>query len=46
MSGDEDLMRYFFEAKSDGLDYACNLKRKVESVTIALAMGLWTDAHQ
>lgn len=30
LSGDEDLMRYFFEAKSDDPDYVRNLKRKLE----------------
>lgn len=30
LSGDEDLMRYFFEDKFDDLDYVRGLKRKLE----------------
>ncbi|KAI9572298.1 hypothetical protein HD554DRAFT_2015366 [Boletus coccyginus] len=45
LSGDEDLMNYFFEGKSEDLDYVRNLKRKLdeaEAKSAALEQALST----
>ncbi|KAG8213579.1 BRE1 E3 ubiquitin ligase-domain-containing protein [Butyriboletus roseoflavus] len=37
LSGDEDLMKYFFEGKFEDLDYVRNLKRKLDEAQVKSA---------
>ncbi|KAN0090761.1 hypothetical protein V8E55_004327 [Tylopilus felleus] len=50
LSGDEDLMRYFFEGKSDDLDYVRNLRRKLDeaeakSAALEQALSMLNKDH-